>query len=159
MWARKFLIVLICLLILGCRNERGSSNPTFTPIPEDPQVVNLNPSVVVENWEYLSPRSSEAEQLFLSRNPEGIAFGQGDKAYIVWREGGFDLVWGNHFCSVQPILIIRENAIELWENDAVWNDCEDAEVAHAFRVEMETNVSPEEWTYTISPDAPPSFDQ
>ena len=59
MWTRKLLFSLICLSFLGCRSEKNSSASAVKALREVPQVVNLNPKVVVEKWEYLSPLSGK----------------------------------------------------------------------------------------------------
>lgn len=74
---------------------------------------------------------------------------------MVWREGGFDLIWGNYFCSTEPVLIIKETTISLWLNDGIWDDCESSQEMHTFKVELETNIPREEWTYILHEDAPP----
>lgn len=152
----KYLVVFICLLSVGCHSETSSVEPKPTPTPQGPSVISNNPNAVVESWEYLSPRSEEALTSFPSRDPEAVEFGpDNSEAYIVWRKGGFDLIWGNVICSTQPILTIDNVTIELWLNDAIWDDCEAAETRHAFKVELKTDIPPEEWTYILHPDAPP----
>jgi hypothetical protein len=156
-WLR-FLVVFICLLLVGCRSESSAVEAEPTPTPQGPSVISKNPNAIIESWEYISPRSEKALTSFPSSDPAAIKFGpELDEAYIVWREGGFDLVWGGYFCSTEPILTINDApaTIELWLNDAIWDDCVAMETIHAFKVELETNVPPEEWTYIIHPDAPP----
>lgn len=156
-WLR-YLIVLICFLSVGCSNETNSATPeaTQTPIGLGPAVISNNPTIIVQSWEYIGPRSPDALVSFPSRNPEAIAFGPDHyEAYIIWRESGFDLIWGNVFCSTEPILIIKEATIELWLNDGIWNDCEASQEIHAFNVELETDIPPEKWTYILHKDAPP----
>ena len=148
--------VFICLLLIGCRSEISSIESEPTTTPQGPAVISNNPDVIVESWEYISPRSEEALTSFLSRDPEAIEFGpEHYEAHIVWREDGFIIVWGNFFCSTQPILTIDHVKIELWLNDGIWEDCISEQAIHAFRVELETNIPPEEWTYVIHQDAPP----
>jgi hypothetical protein len=154
----KYLVVLIiCFLLISCRSETSSVESEPIPTPQGPSVISNNPEAVVKSWEYISPRSEEALTSFPSSAPEAIEFGpEHYKAYIVWRKGGFDLIWGNFICSTRPILMIEETTIALWLNDAIWDDCEAAEVIHAFKVDLETDISPEKWTYILHPDAPPT---
>lgn len=152
----RYFVVFICLLFISCRSETNSVELEPTPTPQGPSVISNNPDAIVESWEYISPRAEDALISFPSGNPEAIEFGpEHYEAYIVWREGGFDLVWGNFFCSTQPILTIDHVIIELWLNDGIWDDCISEQAIHAFKVEVKTNIPPEEWTYILHPDAPP----
>lgn len=122
-----------------------------------PAVISNNPNAIVKSWEYISPRSEEALTSFPSSDPEAIEFGpEHYEAYIIWRKSGFDIIWGNFVCSTKPVLMIEETTFVLWLNDAIWDDCNAAEVIHAFRVELETDIPAEEWTYVVHQDAPPS---
>jgi hypothetical protein len=153
----RFLVVLTCLFFVSCRSEPDSVESP--PTSQGPSVISNNPDAVVESWEYISPRSEEAFTSFPSSDPEAVKFGSElDETYIVWRKGGFDLIWGNVICSTQPILTIEDTTIELWLNDGIWEDCEAAETIHAFKVELETDIPTEGWTYVVHQDAPPSFD-
>lgn len=154
----KFLLAFISLLLLlRCNNEQHLPESDTLSGSGNAQVINNTSNIVIENWEYLSPRSDEALQSFPSQDSEAIAFGS-DKheAYIVWHEDGFDVIWGNVICSTEPILTIGEATIALWLNDGIWDDCEDAQVTHAFRVELVTDIPLEAWTYSVHTNAPPS---
>ena len=156
-WTGLFVFPLLWLLMSGCRDDLGHMEPTPTPtrIAEKPQVISASPDIVVESWEYLSPQSERAPDSFPANDPDAIEFAPGNRqAYIVWREGGFDLVWGGFFCSIQPILTIGKGKIELWENNAIWLDCEAVETIHAFKVELETDIPLEAWSYAIHEGAP-----
>jgi hypothetical protein len=153
----RYLVVFICLLSISCDSEIQSVESEQTPVPQGPSIISNSSDTVVESWKYISPRSEEALVSFPSSASGAIEFGpEHYEAYIVWRTGGFDLIWGNFACSTQPILVIKNKTIELWLNNAVWEDCEAAEVIHAFKVELETDIPPEEWIYILYPDAPPS---
>lgn len=153
----KCFILLVCLLFVSCGSKIDSLEENTTAISEVPVVVSSNnPNAIIESWEYLNPRSEETLASFLSRDPKSIGFGPSQyEAYIIWREGGFDLVWGNFICSTQPSLIIDNITIELWLNDGIWDDCDAAQVTHAFKVELATDIPIEEWAYTLYTDAPP----
>jgi|GEM_PF-3608141 len=156
-WTGLFVFPLLWLLVAGCSDDLGYMEPTPTPtrIAEKPQVISASPDIVVESWEYLSPQSKKAPDSFPTNDPDAIEFAPGNRqAYIVWREGGFDLVWGGFFCSIQPILTIGKGKIELWENNAIWLDCEAVETIHAFKVELETDIPLEAWSYAIHEGAP-----
>lgn len=155
----RYLIVLICLLLISCRSEASSTESELMLASQDrgPAVISNNPNAAVKSWEYISPHLDEALTSFPSSNPETIKFGPDHyEAYIMWREGGFDIIWGNFVCSTQPVLMIEETTIALWLNDAIWDDCDAAEVIHAFKVELETDIPAEEWTYVVHQKAPPS---
>ncbi|MEI2610454.1 MAG: hypothetical protein V9G20_17645 [Candidatus Promineifilaceae bacterium] len=157
MYWLRFLVVSTCLLFVGCRSETNAVESEPTRTPQGPTVISNNPNAIIKSWEYLNPRSEEALTSFLSRDPKSIGFGpERYEAYIIWRKGGFDLVWGNFICSTQPILTINNTIIDLWLNDAIWDDCDAAQVIHAFKVELETDIPTGEWTYVIHSDAPPS---
>lgn len=156
-WTGLFVFTFIWLLVAGCRDDLGYMEPTPTPtrVVEKPQVISTSPDAVVESWEYLSPRSEKVLESFPAGDPEAIEFAPGNRqAYIIWREGGFDLVWGGYFCSIQPILTIGQGMIELWENIAIWDDCDAMETIHAFKVELEADLPPEAWRYAIHEGAP-----
>lgn len=154
----RYLIALIPLLLISCQSATTPAAPAPSPTPQGPTVTSNNPDVTVESWEYINPRSEEALTFFPSGNPDAIRFGpEHYEAYVIWREGGFDLVWGNFICSTWPMLTIEETTIKLWLNDYVWDDCEAAEAIHAFKVELQTDIPPEAWSYTIYRDAPPEF--
>lgn len=156
-WIRVYLLPFIWLLLAACSNDLGYMAPTPTPtrIVEKPQVISTSPDVAVTSWDYLSPQSDKALASFPARDPDAIEFAPGNRqATIIWREGGFDLLWGGWFCSIQPILTIGERRIELWENNAIWDDCEAMETIHAFKVEMETDMPPAAWRYAIHEGAP-----
>ena len=156
-WTGLFVFPLLWLLVAGCSDDLGYMEPTPTPtrIAEKPQVISASPDIVVESWEYLSPQSERAPDAFPANDPDALEFAPGNRqAYIVWREGGFDLVWGGFFCSIQPILTIGKGKIELWENNAIWLDCEAVETIHAFKVELETDIPLEAWSYAIHEGAP-----
>ena len=156
-WTGLFVFPLLWLLMSGCRDDLGHMEPTPTPtrIAEKPQVISASPDIVVESWEYLSPQSERAPDSFPANDPDALEFAPGNRqAYIVWREGGFDLVWGGFFCSIQPILTIGNGMIDLWENNAIWDDCDAMGTVHAFMVELETEIPPEAWRYAIHEGAP-----
>lgn len=151
----KILLISVCLFFIGCSRETKQGEQVYTPIPENPQVISNNSDIVIESWVYLSPRSDEALQAFPSPDSDTLAFGSDHyEAYIMWHEDGFDVIWGNFICSVQPILVISDSTIELWLNDSIWENCESAEAIHAFKVVLETNIRPEGWTYILYTGAP-----
>ncbi|MDT8307839.1 MAG: hypothetical protein RRC07_18035 [Anaerolineae bacterium] len=156
-WIGLIVFPFIWLLLARCSNDLGPMAPTPTPtrIVEKPQVISTSPDVIISAWEYLSPQSEEALASFPAHDPDAIEFAPGNRqATIIWREGGFDLVWGGYFCSIQPILTIGDGTIELWENSAIWDDCEAMETIHAFKVEMETDIPATVWRYAIHEGAP-----
>lgn len=156
MFRIRLFFFWLCFLSVACSNQTNSATaePTPTPLPRGPAAISHNANVVVKKWVYLNP--DQALQAFPSRPKEAIAFDPDrHEAYIIWREGGFDIVWSNFICSNQPALRIKEVTIELWLNDGIWDDCESAGAVHAFKVELETNVPREEWTYILHKDAPP----
>jgi hypothetical protein len=156
-WIGLTVFIFIWLLVAGCSNDLGLIAPTPLPtrIVEKPQVISTSPDVVVTSWDYINSQSEKALASFPSGYPEAIEFAPGNRqAHLIWREGGFDLVWGGWFCSIQPILTIGEGTIELWENNAIWDDCEAMETIHAFKVEMETDIPAAAWRYAIHEGAP-----
>ena len=158
MWSIRLLFICMCLLSAGCGNPENSPDfsATASPTPRGPAVMNDNPDVILQSWEYIHPHSDKALVSFPSDDPEAIEFGpEHYEAYMVWRESGFDLIWGNVFCSTEPILVIKEEKISLWLNDSIWNYCESSQEMHTFKVNLETNIPPEEWTYILHKDAPP----
>ncbi len=156
MYLSRYFVMFACLLLVSCRSKTSLVELEPTPTPQGPSVISNNPNAVIKSWEYISPRSEDALTSFPVRNSDAIGFGpDAYEAYIVWHEGGFDLIWGNFSCSTQPILIVEETTITLWLNDGIWDDCVAAEVIHAFKVKMETDIPIEEWAYILHQDAPP----
>jgi hypothetical protein len=154
----RYIVVIMCLLLIGCRNGTKTieSEPTALPTPQGPAVISNNPGAIIQSWEYINPRSEKALTSFPTHDPEAIKLGSEPyEAYVVWRKDGFDLIWGNFICSTQPILTIENTTIELWLNDGIWDDCDAAEVIHAFKIDLETDIPTEEWTYIIHQDASP----
>jgi hypothetical protein len=149
---------ILAWLVVGCSAEQSSvePEPTPQPTPVGPLVISNTPNATVESWEYINPRSENAVQSFPSRESAAIEFAPGNReAYILWREGGFDLIWGDFICSTQPVVIIEEATIGLWPNDDIAGNCDAMGAIHVFKVELETDIPPEEWTYRLHLDAPP----
>ena len=124
---------------------------------EGPMVLSLDPDIIVEKWDYLSP-----EQLSQSDNPlvlpdsDGITLGDEQyRALIIGTEQGFDLYWGELPCATQPVLLIKENAVlELFGGKHPPSPlvCHAVERSHAFIVTLSsaTPLPPaSQWTYSF----------
>ena len=157
------ILFSLCLFLALSLSACGQETPVQIGLIIDqekanlgPNVVSFNPDVTVTSWEYSNPADEERTNFpKVMGEPDAITFGQElHSAEILWREGGFDVVWSGFICSTHPILTISDRTIELWANDEIWNDCIAVGAQHAFLVELETDVAPSAWAYEFPTDAP-----
>lgn len=147
-----YLIPLIALLLIGCAADT-SNPPTATPVSfRTPQpVVSAESGINLIDWTYTPPW--ETNENSRPDGPNVVSIDQDTyEGWIVWRDDGFDLVWGDFLCSTAPELIIHADAsMDFWPGEIVGDDCESAETRHKLSVQLETDVPSEQWQFTLHP--------
>lgn len=150
------LLLLIGFIFTACSTSTPTVTPvspfqTSTPIPppvQGPAV--LGDNVEIKDWEYLGPESVEFFPS-LSANVREV----GKEIYLVRRNDGFDLVWGQLPCATQPVMIVHADAvIEFWPGTGIANieePCEAMLVGHRLTVQWETDIPFEEWKFIFHP--------
>ena len=155
-----FLFLLIDFIFTACSTSTPTSTPistppTSTPIPppvQGPAV--LGDNVEIKDWEYLGPESVESFP-----SPSANVREVGKDIYLVRRDYGFDLVWGQLPCATQPVVIVHADAvIEFWPGAGIASvdePCEAMLVAHRLTVQWETDIPFDEWKFIFHPPPQP----
>lgn len=137
----------------------NTADYTAVPTPlsryEDaPFVESYTPEVIIKEWTYITP-DSEVKIVFPPKEQTAV---QLDaflfyESYIVWRDGGFDLFWGEDVCIQKPAIVI--DTVELATanlnlSGIIPATCDGVKQIHTFQVELETEISSGSWTYALS---------
>ena len=147
-----FLFLLIGFIFTACSTSTPiPTSQTSTPIPppvQGPAV--LGDNIEIKDWEYLGPESIESFP-----SPSANVREVGKEIYLVRRDDGFDLVWGQLPCATQPVVIVHVDAvIEFWPGAAIKEPCEAMLVGHMLTVQWETDI-PFEWNFIFHPSPQP----
>lgn len=162
------LVFVAAALMTACRSAQS---PTEAPAMGDnsssaqieggagPAVI--GDGIEIVDWAYLGPDIVGERPRLQSLSSDVFTFKNapiGDYKYEVWllhKENGFELEWGQFMCATQPIAVVHSNhSIEFWPGEIVGEDCEAMEVFHQLTVTLADETVAGGWDITVHP--PPS---
>jgi hypothetical protein len=143
------ILVLLVVAVSTCTKDAP------LPPPVQGSAVLADASVEIVDREYLGP--DEVDSLpSLSAKVREV----GDdvhQARLVWKDDGFELVWGGFVCATRPVVIVHSDlSIEFWPGEIIDEDCVAWAALHKLTVELYTSIPFEQWKFTLHP--PPDVD-
>ena len=131
------------------------SPPTPAPDPQafrTPQpTVEADAGVTLTDWQYLPPWELE-DGIWVSPNEAAVFTAAHYEGRVQWRDDGFELSWGNFYCSTAPTLHIHADAtVDFWPGELIGEDCQASSELHKFVIQLQTDVPPEAWQFTLHP--------
>jgi hypothetical protein len=143
------ILALLVVAVSACTKD----TPLPPPVP-GPAVL-AAASVEIADWEYLGPDAVESLPSVSAKVRE-----VGNDVYharLIWKDDGFELVWGEFVCATQPVVVVHADAsIEFWPGEIVDDDCIAREAFHKLTVELHTGIPFKQWKFALHP--PPEVD-
>jgi hypothetical protein len=127
------ILVLLVVAVSTCTKD--------TPLPPPVQgpAVLADAHLEIFDWEYLGPDAVDSLPSLSAKVRE-----VGDdvhQARLVWKDDGFELVWGGFVCATQPVVVVHNDlSIEFWPGEILGDDCIAREAFHKLTVELHTSI-------------------
>lgn len=147
----QFVFVLSATLLACAKPVERTPTPDPQAFRTPHPTVQAEDEVNLIDWQYLPPWELDGE-IWVSPAESDVFTAKHYEGRVQWRDDGFDLSWGNFYCSTAPTLHINADAtVDFWPGELIGEDCQASEELHKFVIQLQTDVPPAQWQFTLHP--------